>query len=31
MMSELEFEEVEILALSVPFKHLYMAFRKPDA
>jgi len=31
MMHELGFEEVEILALSVPFKHLYMAFRKPDA
>jgi SAM-dependent methyltransferase len=31
MMRELGFEEVEILALSIPFKHLYMSFRKPSA
>jgi hypothetical protein len=31
MMRELGFEEVEILALSVPFKHLYMSFRRPSA
>jgi SAM-dependent methyltransferase len=31
MMRELGFEEIEILALSIPFKHLYMSFRKPDA
>ncbi|MGD9615083.1 MAG: methyltransferase domain-containing protein [Alphaproteobacteria bacterium] len=31
MMRELGFEEVEILVFSVPFKHLFMSFRKPVA
>jgi SAM-dependent methyltransferase/uncharacterized protein YehS (DUF1456 family) len=31
VMHELAFEEIEILSFSVPFKHLFMSFRKPGA
>ncbi|MGE3781346.1 MAG: methyltransferase domain-containing protein [Alphaproteobacteria bacterium] len=31
LMHDLQFEEVEVLSFSVPFKHLFMSFRKPGA